>query len=343
MLIFIPGYKEDNIIVDTAKRALQQEYPSDKYKVVVLADSFSPETLTALSQVNVHVLEVSFENSTKAKSINRGLEFYAESDQDIVVILDSDNVMSPNFLKQVNKAYNSGFKAIQGHRTSKNQDTTFALLDSINEEIGNSFFRKGHRVLGMSSGLIGSAMAFDFSFLKEIMNGIGDVAGEDKLMELKILEQKAPIEFLPNAYVLDEKVSNANTFSKQRTRWVGVQIYFFKHYFLKGFAALFKSGKVDYCDKAFQMSLIPKVLLVGLLSMLSALALLGLLSESWLVLTGVYFTALLLAVPKRFYNLSMIRAIANLPKAIFYMILSILRIRKHTASKFEVTEKNVKI
>lgn len=338
IVVFIPGYKEDRIIIDTATQALKQSYPKEYYEVIVLADSFSDETLAGLGQLDVTTLVVSFENSTKAKSLNKGLQMASESAPDIAVILDSDNIMAHDFLEKVNEGYNAGYKVIQGHRTAKNQQTDFALLDAINEEIGNSIFRKGHRVLGVSSALIGSAMAFDFQYFRTIMNDIEDVAGEDKLVELKILKEKQLIEYFEDALVYDEKVSNATNFSKQRTRWVGVQVYFFKHYFLDGLKELFK-GNFGYFDKVFQFFLIPKVLLIGLLTLLGFFSAISLISQWWLAMAIAYILALLMAIPRRFYNLRLLRAVANIPKAILFMILGILRIRKTTASKFEVTEK----
>jgi hypothetical protein len=50
--------------------------------------------------------------------------------------------------------------AVQGHRTAKNTNNSWAILDAISEEINNNIFRKGHRVLGLSSAIIGSGMAF---------------------------------------------------------------------------------------------------------------------------------------------------------------------------------------
>lgn len=339
IVVFIPGYKEDRVIIETAKNALKQSYPRDFYEVVILADSFSRKSIVSLEELDLRLIEVRFDNSTKAKSLNKGLEALAADNPDIAVVLDADNLMETDFLEQVNAAYNSGYKVIQGHRTAKNKETSFALLDAINEEIGNSIFRKGHRVLGLSSGLIGSAMAFDFGYFTELMRDIGDIAGEDKLLELKILKDSERIEYLPNAIVRDEKVSNATTFSKQRTRWVGVQLYFFKHYFLNGVKELFTNGNLGYFDKAYQMAIIPKVLLVALLSILGVLSAFGLLSYLWLAMALFYFGVLLLAVPRKFYNYRLFEAILNIPKAIFYMIRGILKIRRSTASKFEVTEK----
>ena len=135
--VFIPGYKEDTIIYQVAKDALAQDYPSDKYEVIVIADSFGEEVLEKLRTLPLKVMEVSFERSTKAKSLNKVMGQLTE-DYDIAVVLDADNLMKSDFLSKVNVAYQNGHMAIQGHRTAKNLDTNFARLDALSEEINNS-------------------------------------------------------------------------------------------------------------------------------------------------------------------------------------------------------------
>jgi len=54
--VLIPGYKEDAVIIDVAKQALNQDYPSDHYDVIIIADSFSQETLTELRKLPIQVV-----------------------------------------------------------------------------------------------------------------------------------------------------------------------------------------------------------------------------------------------------------------------------------------------
>ena len=41
--VLIPSYKEDSVIVGVAQAALKQNYPADKYRVVVIADSLQDD------------------------------------------------------------------------------------------------------------------------------------------------------------------------------------------------------------------------------------------------------------------------------------------------------------
>src|SRR6267378_855208 len=89
--VLIPSYKEDSVILEVAKKALEQSYPAAHYKVAVIADSLQPSTLAALRQLPIEVVEVHFESSTKVKSLNFALSSLP-GDMDFAVILDADNI-----------------------------------------------------------------------------------------------------------------------------------------------------------------------------------------------------------------------------------------------------------
>ena len=94
-LILIPAYKEDIVIKDVAKDATLQNYPSGLFDVYIIADTLKAQTVKDLKNIPVNVLEVSFEQSTKAKSINKALEII-KHDYEGIIILDADNLMEPD-------------------------------------------------------------------------------------------------------------------------------------------------------------------------------------------------------------------------------------------------------
>ena len=103
--IFIPGYKEDSVIIDTAKNVLLQNYPSEIFEVVIIADSFNKSTLEALKTLPLKVVEVSFEHSTKGKALHKAIEATAHVPVDILLILDADNHITEGFLHAINNAF----------------------------------------------------------------------------------------------------------------------------------------------------------------------------------------------------------------------------------------------
>ncbi|MDB5275830.1 MAG: hypothetical protein JWR61_785 [Ferruginibacter sp.] len=327
--IFIPGYKEDAVIISTAKNAISQNYPADLYEVVIIADSFSQATLNTLRSLPIKVVEVSFENSTKGKALQKAIEATEATPVDILVILDADNHMAPGFLHAINNAFDQGYEVVQGHRTAKNFQTSFAFLDACIEEINNHYFRRGHAAVGLPAALIGSGMAFDWKLFVAMLHDIGETAGEDKEFEFRLLRQRKKMAFLDGAFVYDEKVSSSEVFTKQRSRWLAIQVEYFKKYFVEGWVQLFK-GNIAFFNKVFQTYLFPRVLLIATLFLWLLFVLIF--SPQFIVFTVGLIVALavslLLGIPARWYNKQFLTALLQIPGALFSMITAMMHMGK---------------
>lgn len=332
--VLIPGYKEDEVIIEVAKLALKQEYSKQLYDVVIIADSFKQTTLKALKTLPIKLIEVNFDKSTKSKALNKAMATLDRA-YDIAVILDADNVMASNFLEKINAAFEHDFIAVQGHRTAKNTNNSWAILDAISEEINNNIFRKGHRVLGLSSAIIGSGMAFKYNYFKSLMSTVTAVGGFDKEIELKMLKEGQKIIYLEDAFVFDEKIQKSEVFGNQRRRWLSAQFHYFRKDFLSALKDFILKGNIDYFDKAIQFIQPPRILLLGAvifftIGFIVANYFLGnqnIYSNYWLILFVACSLSFVFSVPKLFYNLKTLGALASLPKGMLMMLLSLLKIK----------------
>jgi cellulose synthase/poly-beta-1,6-N-acetylglucosamine synthase-like glycosyltransferase len=327
--IFVPAYKEDAVIIATAKNILQQDYPKDLFEVVIIADSFSEATLKTLNALPIKVVEVSFEKSTKGKALQKAVEATAQNTTDILLILDADNHIDNGFLHAINNAFEEGYEAVQGHRTAKNFQTPFALLDACTEEINNHIFRRGHVAVGLPSALIGSGMAFDWHLFVALLTDIGETSGEDKELEFRLVRQRKQVAFLDGEYVYDEKVAKTDVFSQQRSRWLATQIEFFEKYFIEGWGQLFK-GNIAFFNKVFQTYLFPRVMLVTVLGLWLVFCLFF--AKQFLFFSLALFFALaislLLGIPAKWYNKQLLMAFLQIPVALISIIKASLNIDK---------------
>jgi cellulose synthase/poly-beta-1,6-N-acetylglucosamine synthase-like glycosyltransferase len=342
--VLIPGYKEDAVIVSVAEQATKQDYPEDSYDVIVIADSFSESTLEKLRELPIKVEVVEFEVSKKSKALNLCMKRIGD-DYDAAMILDADNVMRPDVLSKINMAFERGFTAVQGHRTAKNLNANFAILDAMSEEINNHIFRKGHRVLGLSSALIGSGMALDYHLFKSTMATV-DSVGEDKEVELKIIRNKHKIEYVHDALIYDEKTSKSDVFVNQRRRWIAAQLDYFRSHFFDGLGQLFTKGNVDYFDKVIQMIMPPRIILAGVLfisvvvstvfNFLSIDLINDLFITSytlWLDIFVLTAFGLIISIPRSFYNFKTFVALLKIPHGFLLMLISLFKI-KGASKKF---------
>ena len=326
--LVIPAYKEDRIIIDTVKQALVHDYPSEGYSIFVMADQLSSETLAALHQLPVTVHQVSHQQSTKAKSLNLFFEMTKSVIFDVVMVLDADNVLQPGCLSKVNNAFFAGRKVLQCHRAAKNKNNALAILDAISEEIRINIFFAGQRAFGLSAELIGSGMAFDFELLKEILQNknVQESPGEDKEMTLQLMEKGIAVEYLADALVLDEKVSDLQVFKRQRRRWIESQLQIIRSFFRDEFKEV-RSKRV-FWYRLFQNLLLPRSFYMILLPFMTIsfflLDVMGLKSSSewiwWLSLTFLYFLSLLLSIPISYFNVNTLLAIGKLPRVLISMV-----------------------
>ncbi|ADB39843.1 glycosyltransferase [Spirosoma linguale] len=327
MAVLIPAYKEDAVITDTAEQALKQDYPRDAYDVIVIADSLQQDTLDKLAALPITVVEVSFDVSTKAKALNATMSKLSAA-YDVAVILDADNVMATNFLTHINAAFNGGWKAVQGHRVAKNTNTSVAILDAVSEEINTYILRRGHRALGLSGSLMGSGMAFDYTLFKQYMGQINTTGGFDKELEMRLIHDHHRIDYIDEALCYDEKVQSGAVFERQRARWIAAQLKYLRRNLPSGIVQLLK-GNLDYFDKVFQTMFLPRVILLGFLTIGTGAALV-LQDSNLLMLAGGQLLILLLtfyiATPNELLALITWKEISQIPGLFFRFLRSITRL-----------------
>jgi cellulose synthase/poly-beta-1,6-N-acetylglucosamine synthase-like glycosyltransferase len=329
--VLIPAYKEDRVIVGVAAQALKQQYPSDRFDVVVIADSLKESTLIELRKMPIKVVEVSFEKSTKVRALNRAMEVLGNG-YDCAIILDADNVMEPRFIKKMNDLYNIGYKAVQGSRHPKNQNTQMAFLDGLSETINNFIYRQGNVVVGLSSSLNGSGMFFEYKRLKEIMSTMDSIGGFDRELEYKLIENNISVYYAKNIVVYDEKVENSEVFQKQRTRWISSQFYYLKTYFTKGWRALFRGNFGYFNATVLRNAQLPRLMNLGLLTLVTLLSLLfsGYVNFNpftWIFLLLLNIVAMMFAIPAKAYNMNLVKSVLFVPVVFLKMVALFFKLK----------------
>ena len=268
-IVLIPAYKSDAVVERTVRSILGQTYPQRLFNVVVISDHQSEMTNFRLAQHPITLLTPNFKNSSKSKSLQFAINNLPQFKiYDIVVVLDADNIVLPEFLEELNAAYEyAGTKAIQVHRLSKNRDTSSAILDATFEEINNSIFRLGHVAIGMPSAIAGSGMAFDFNWFKDNITKTSE-ALDDKELEALLLRQRIYIDYFDHILVFDEKTRSSSDFNRQRNRWVFTQF----HSVIRNIRHLphaIVNKQYDLIDKILQWLLVPRTIMMSVIILMS--------------------------------------------------------------------------
>lgn len=337
--ILFPAYKEDRVILPVVESFLQQHYPQELYKVIIISDHMQETTNERLAQLPITLLKANYENSSKAKALNFAMDHFGRDEFDAVVILDADNIVDTNFLLEINKVFDAGVQAIQAHRTAKNRNTDIAVLDGLSEEVNNSIFRRGHVRLGISFALIGSGMIFNYQWFHDNVKHLV-TTGEDKELEVLLLKQRIFIEFLDEVYVYDEKTQGEKGFYNQRRRWLATQFAQWGRVF-KDLPRAILSGNIDYSDKLIQWMLPPRLILFGgIIVMGSIMQIIDWpLALKWWALFLIMGVTLCLAIPDKLVDDRFKKSINKLPLLFIMMVVNLFRM-KGMNKKFVNTEKN---
>ena len=330
-LIIYPAYREDAVIRQSVATFLQQDYPTDRYRLVVVSDHMQAETNEWLAQQQLTLLQPTFEKSSKAKALQFAID-YVESDLHRatafthVVILDADNVVASDFLHRLNKVCAQGYRAIQCHRTAKNADNDIAALDGISEEINNTLFRRAHNAIGLSSALIGSGMCFDYAWFKANVHQLTS-AVEDRELEALLMKQNVFVKYEPHIHVMDEKVSNHDNFQRQRLRWMTGQVQTL-FLMLPYLPAAIRQGNINYIDKTVQQMLIPRSVLLVLTVLLSVIVTIvaPTWSIKWWCLLVCLCAALFIAIPRALRTQALFGKLAALLQLVWRMLKNMVHI-----------------
>lgn len=192
-------------------------------------------------------------------------------------MLNADSIVEPEFLEQLNNAYEAaGTKAIVTHLMPRNRDTSAARLSVIFDEINNSIFRRGHITLGFSSAVTNSGVAYEFEWFKKNIMSVR-TSTEDKELEGRLVHQSIFIDYFDDIHVFTEKKREATEFNQQRRQWIAAQLRSMVKNIRFLPSAIFNQ-QYDWVDKIVQWMLLPRTLLLVTIAVMSV------------VLPFIYFT-----------------------------------------------------
>ncbi|GAB3918961.1 glycosyltransferase [Mucilaginibacter boryungensis] len=324
--IIVTAYEQTDTIKAVVESILTLKYSN--YIVYIVADKCDVSNLI-FEDKRVVVLrpEQTLSSNTRSHfyAINRFVRAHT-----YLTIIDSDNLVHPDYLIQLDKYFNAGFKAVQGIREAKNLDTTYACLDGARDIYYHFYDGKVLFGIGSSATLSGSGMAFTTALYRESLEHL-DVtgAGFDKVLQSAIIGKNERIAFTDKAIVYDEKTSQSDQLVNQRARWINTWFKYFK----LGFK-LIGAGIKNFSKNQFVFGL---VLLRPPLFIFLILSMFCLFINFWISITAVVVWAIsfflfvagfLLALRRSHTDVRIYKSLRNIPIFMFYQLVSLYNSRR---------------
>lgn len=243
--VLVAAHNEENVIKDCIKSLYKVDYPKDKFDVFVIADNCIDKTAKISREAGAIVYE-RFNKTLIGKGY--ALEwmfdklFKLDRNYDSVVILDADNLVSGNFLTEMNNKLCDGFKVVQGYLDSKNPgDTWITGSYSISFWSSNRMFQLSRSNLKLSNQLGGTGFAIDMEILKELGWGATCLT-EDLEFTCKLVLNGYKVGWAHDAKIYDEKPLTLKQSWNQRKRWMQGFADVYSRYFFK----LLKKGIKEF-------------------------------------------------------------------------------------------------
>ncbi|OCX51582.1 hypothetical protein BEL04_16290 [Mucilaginibacter sp. PPCGB 2223] len=327
--IIVTAYEQTDNLPSVVKSLLQLQYSN--YLIYIVADKCD------ISNLNFNDERVILLRPAETLASNTRSHFYAINrfvrPHTHLTIIDSDNLVKPDYLAQLNEYFNYGFKAVQGIREAKNLDTTFACLDAARDIYYHFYDGKVLFGAGSSATLAGSGMAFTTELYVQCLGHLDITgAGFDKVLQSEILKRDERIAFTEKAIVYDEKTSRSDQLVNQRARWINTWFKYFKYGF-----RMIANGITRFSLNQFIFGLVlvrPPLFMFLLLSVVFMginIAIGHLMAGAlWAAGLLIFVAGFALALARSETDKRIYRSLINIPRFMFLQVLSLLRIFKRS-------------
>lgn len=193
-------------------------------------------------------------------------------------------------------------------------------------------------------------MAFEAEWFRQNVKHL-ETAGEDKELEVLLLQQRIHTTYLPQIPIYDEKTQKEEAISNQRKRWIAAQFGILRSS-LSGLWKAICQGNIDYCDKIIQWMLPPRLIqlaaVFGLTLIFTTIGIwLSLQGNSsghewtiaikWWILSAAQIAAMILPIPNNLLNKQLGKAIIKIPMLALTTIGNLFKL-KGAYKKFIHTE-----
>jgi cellulose synthase/poly-beta-1,6-N-acetylglucosamine synthase-like glycosyltransferase len=221
--LVVAAHNEEVVIGDIVDSLKSLNYPKNLYDIFVVADNCNDNTAKKAREKGAIVCE-RFNKDKRGKGY--ALEwmfnklFKMDKKYSAVAIFDADNLVHRDFLTEMNKKLNEGYKVVQGYLDSKNPvDTWITGSYSIAFWTNNRMFQLAKSNIGLSTQLGGTGFCIETNILKKLGWGATCLT-EDLEFTCKLILNGYKVGWAHDAIVYDEKPLLLSQSWKQRKRWM---------------------------------------------------------------------------------------------------------------------------
>ncbi len=262
--VVISARNESSVIGNLINSIRTQRYPQELVDIFVIADNCTDNTAEIARNAGAIVYE-RFNKEQVGKGYALDWMFniintdYADKNYEAYMIFDADNILDPNYIAEMNKVFDNGYRIITSYRNSKNYDGNWITAGYSLWFLREARYLNNARMqLGTSCAISGTGFLVGADVIRENGGWIHHLLTEDIEFTIDSVTKGEKIGYCANAVLYDEQPTLFSQSYTQRLRWAKGFYQVFANYGAKLFRGIFK-GSFSCFDML--MTIMPAMLL----------------------------------------------------------------------------------
>ena len=229
-LILVAAHNEEQVIGSTIHNLKEIRYRKDLYDIFIVNDNSTDRTGEICDQLGMKHIDTIHslyprEGVGKPAGLQYALRYLGFNElpekYDCLLILDADNHVDSDILKELNSQYIAKGKpeAIQAYLDSKNSTTSLSLGYATSYYLSNRFFQLAKYRVGLTNSIGGTGFIVRLDYLMNHGGFRFKSLTEDVELEMEIVKDDGRVLWNHFVRIYDEKPDNLKMSIKQRTRW----------------------------------------------------------------------------------------------------------------------------
>ncbi len=232
-MAIIPAHNEEAVIGNLIESLQNQNYDKKLYDIYVIADNCTDNTAKVAKDAGAIVYK-RFDETKKTKGY--ALDWFLKqkieenAPYDAFFVFDADNIVHPDFIKNMNKKLCQGEEVVQGYRDIKNPtDSWITAGYALFYWTMHRFYHLARYNIGLSPLLNGTGFMVKFDIIKP--QGWDTVTlTEDIEFSLKRIISGKKLGWATDAICYDEQPVGFKQSWSQRSRWTVGHMQCMKEY-----------------------------------------------------------------------------------------------------------------
>lgn len=223
--VIIPARYESKVIDTNLNALYNANYPKEFLDIYVIVESMNDPTVELCKKYErVKIfLRTNLENEGKGHALDECInDIFANNDiYDAFLILDADNVITPEFLNKMSDAYQAGYDAACGKRNNKDWNSSWVSSSScLTFTAINSIQNKKKTAMGLSVTFTGTGFFVSCNVLRKLGGWKFFSLTEDYEFSTFVMCNGIKNCYVEDAVFYDEQPKSLRQSIIQRTRWI---------------------------------------------------------------------------------------------------------------------------